>query len=125
MYQSLLTKPPNYHSLQIEVMPTNMNFMPHHIDFSSIANYIYIRYHNISLIKDCLSIIASFQNNTLRNILLLYILLKCMFASAINNENLHVIPEFSKYIICYQKLNSIYSNVIICFILTTFLTLPF
>ena len=29
-----------------------------------------------------------------------------------------------KYIICQQKLNSIYSNVIICFILTPFLTLP-
>ena len=29
-----------------------------------------------------------------------------------------------KYIICQQKLNSIYSNVIICFILTLFLTLP-
>ena len=28
------------------------------------------------------------------------------------------------YIICQQKLNSIYSNVIICFILTPFLTLP-
>ena len=27
-------------------------------------------------------------------------------------------------IICQQKLNSIYSNVIICFILTPFLTLP-
>ena len=29
-----------------------------------------------------------------------------------------------KHIICQQKLNSIYSNVIICFILTPFLTLP-
>ena len=28
------------------------------------------------------------------------------------------------HIICQQKLNSIYSNVIICFILTTILTLP-
>ena len=30
-----------------------------------------------------------------------------------------------KYIICQKKLNLIYSNVIICFILTPFLTLPF
>ena len=29
---------------------------------------------------------------------------------------------YYKYIICQQKLNSIYSNVIICFILTPFLT---
>ena len=29
-----------------------------------------------------------------------------------------------KYFICQQKLDSIYSNVIICFILTPFLTLP-
>ena len=29
-----------------------------------------------------------------------------------------------KYIICQQELNSIYFNVIICFILTPFLTLP-
>ena len=29
-----------------------------------------------------------------------------------------------KYTLCQQKFNSIYSNVIICFILTPFLTLP-
>ena len=29
-----------------------------------------------------------------------------------------------KYVICQQKLNSIFSNVILCLILTPFLTLP-
>ena len=42
-----------------------------------------------------------------------------------NDNNLKFICQITKLIICQQKLNSIYSNVIICFIITPFLTLPY